>query len=298
MTTKKPSINRVLSEEQLVFVEKNLKFLTNYIKDSYGELDMQIRNKYISIYYKGNSLAKITPNVKDETFKFEIHKAFNIKEVIAKLKDHRFTPEEKIFKNSKANNDYDCAKITIRDVHPFFQKKVINGISSNIKSYNTRSEEIAFEQSIMTDNIGNINFFIIDRQVTISNYNKNKIDLLALKKRNENDDIYDFVILEVKLGNNSELKEKVYYQLNKYSKMIKDNLRSFQKCYEINYQQKRKIGIIGDENWPKFIQIGDKVMSKIVVGFYSGIGKRHIEQLRKKFPGLKDHIYCFWKTLP
>jgi hypothetical protein len=49
--------------------------LVKIVNNSNGELDIAIRVNYLNIYYKGNSLAKISFKEPDK-YKLEIHKKF------------------------------------------------------------------------------------------------------------------------------------------------------------------------------------------------------------------------------
>ena len=146
-------------------------------------------------------------------------------------------------------------------------------------------EEIAFEQSLMTDNLHCEDFIIIDRQVGGGGL-KGFLDLLALKKIEKGK--YRFVVLEIKLGNNIELKGKVVKQIEGYMDDISKNINSFQKCYENNYKQKKEIGLF-PEYFPNAIKIDKLVEGKIVVGLYSVLGDHYIDELTKKYPDwMKD----------
>ena len=111
--------------------------------------------------------------------------------------------------------------------------------------------------------------------------------MLALKKTNRGK--YKFVVLEVKLGNNKDLEGKVVDQIIAYMFSIRNNIKSFKKCYETNYAQKKEIGLFPDY-FPDSITIDDKVDGKIVVGLYSKIGEQYINKLTKKYPKWKKGI--------
>ena len=70
-----------------------------------------------------------------------------------------------------------------------------------------------------------------------------RMDLLALKKVKDNE--YNFVILEVKLGNNKELAGKVANQLDAYVKHIDANFQEWKDSYEKTYSQMREAGLFG-----------------------------------------------------
>ncbi len=70
-----PTIQRYLSEKNLKRFETDFKILVKIVNNSNGELDIAIRVNYLNIYYKGNSLAKISFKEPDK-YKLEIHNKF------------------------------------------------------------------------------------------------------------------------------------------------------------------------------------------------------------------------------
>jgi hypothetical protein len=167
----------------------------------------------------------------------------------------------------------------------FFQSTIIKAIASNIKKVNY-GEEITFEQSLVTDNLDNENFIIIDRQITGGDL-PGRLDLLGLRKATG--DSYRFVVLEVKLGINPDLKGQVVDQIEKYMTAIGNNIENFQICYQKNYRQKKEIGLFPD-NFPENISIEETVEGKIVVGLYSKIGRCAIDELTRQHPQWRlDH---------
>lgn len=107
---------------------------------------------------------------------------------------------------------------------------------------------------------------------------------MALKQIEGNK--YKFLVSEVKLGNNTELKNKVATQLDDYLKHIKTNFTDYKICYEIHFAQKKELGLIKIPTSNK-IEIIEPVEGIILVGGYSGIAKKQISELKKTFPHLK-----------
>jgi len=155
-------------------------------------------------------------------------------------------------------------------------------ISSNIKNVNY-GEEIAFEQMIITDNMERDDWFIIDRQVTETSFQK-RLDLLALKQIKENK--YQFIVIEVKLGNNSDLEGKVFDQLTHYVEHINDNFDNWKQSYEKYYRQVKQTGIF---NSPSFesVEIIKDVKGMVAVGGYSGIANEKIVSLKSRYPDIE-----------
>ncbi|RLC28581.1 MAG: hypothetical protein DRH37_09260, partial [Deltaproteobacteria bacterium] len=201
-------ITRYFSEDKFVKFKKDFSFLIKKIKDSKGELDLQIRpgNKF-NIYYKGNSLAEVT--IQKANYVIKIHKEFEPIEASERDPKHRFPMKRFVF---IGGTPYVLITLIPEELPKFFQSKIINALTSKIKKVNN-GEEITFEQSLITDNIDSEEVIIIDRQVGGGGLS-GILDLLALKKIDHAK--YRLVILEVKLGNNIELKNKVAGQIKKY----------------------------------------------------------------------------------
>jgi hypothetical protein len=252
----------------------DFKPLFKLLKTTNGEFDLRLREESFNIYYQGNSVARIdiSPPSK-KPYRVSIHDAFII-DVYDKEK--RFKP---FFKTLKTG--YQSIDLEAKDIHPFFQRKYLDHIASNIKKRNY-GEEITLEQRIITDNWFNCNTIIIDRQISAGV----RFDLLALKHLEANK--YSFLIIEVKLGNNSDLKGKVATQLSGYVSHVKvpTNFREWKNNYEEVYKQLKAIGIhpnlIADH-----IEIIEPVEGKIVVGGYSGISVNYIQKLKSLIPGVE-----------
>ncbi|MBM4146206.1 MAG: hypothetical protein FJ240_08030 [Nitrospira sp.] len=133
----------------------------------------------------------------------------------------------------------------------------------------------------MTDNIGRDDFIIIDRQI-LDKTDRTKMDLLALVKQTDSN--YQFCVIEVKLGNNPELKGHVITQLKGYTARIEQNFKAYKKCYELNFKQKQELGLFDrDLN----VSIIPGVEGIVVILGYSGLAKKSIATLKDKDPSVK-----------
>lgn len=74
----------------------------------------------------------------------------------------------------------------------------------------------------------------------MDNTSRTKMDLLALAQK-ESDEC-QFCVIEVKPGNNKELKGPVIDQLKGYLQRIPDNFEEFKRCYETSVKQKEALG--------------------------------------------------------
>ena len=265
---KNPVIKRYISDNEAFKTIKNdFGFLVKKIKDSGFEYDLQIRDGYFNLYYKGNSIGKISYKKTQKKYEVRIHKRF----IDDKIKK-RFSP---VYKHS-----YLIFKIPSKQLHPLFSSQNLNSMANKVKKVYFQ-EEVIFEQMLITDNIDRKDLIIIDRQV-MDKVSKTKMDLLALKKKENND--YQFCVIEVKLGNNPELKGDVISQLKGYVKRIEDHFDDYKKCYEQNFKQKQEIGLIDK---PDNINIVRDIIGVVVVMGYSGIAKQSIEELKQKDSSIK-----------
>lgn len=269
-----PTIKRYLSEKNLNRFEADFKNLIKIANNSNGELDIAIRANYLNVYYKGNSLAKISFKEPDK-YKVEIHEKF-FEETTAN--DPEFFEEV-----TKSNKYMALILSTKKTPRRFFQKKHVNQFCSKIKKVNY-GEEIVFEQALITDNLERDDLIIIDRQISDKKLKRKRMDLLALRQIESNR--YYFFIIEVKLGNNPELKGDVNRQFQGYINHIEKYFSDYQNCYEKQFEQKRKMGLI---NFPSFetIKIERPVKGIVVVGGYSKIAQNSIADLNKQFPNLE-----------
>lgn len=275
-----PEIKRYLSGKNLKRFETDFNHLIKIVNNSNGELDLAIRANYLNIYYKGNSLAKIS-FVEPDRYKVEIHKKF-FEGTTADSPDFY----EKV---TESNSYMSLFLSTEKPPRRFLQKKHIDQFCSRIKKVNY-GEEIVFEQALITDNLERDDIIIIDRQITDTELKRKRMDLLALKQVKANR--YCFLVIEVKLGNNPELKSDVSTQLNGYINHIEKNFKDYQSCYEKQFEQKKKIGLINFTSFES-ITIEKPVKGMVVVGGYSKIARNNIADLKQQFPNIlvKQFIY-------
>ena len=265
---KKPAINRYISDkEAFETIKTDFGFLVEKIKASGFEYDLQIRDGYFNLYYKGNSIGEISFKKSRQQYRIKIHEKF----VNDKIKK-RFNPALK--------NGYLVFNIPRNQLHPLYSSENLKSMTRMVKMVDFQ-EEIIYEQMLMTDNVNRDDLIIIDRQVK-DRISSTKMDLLALQERKYND--YQFCIIEVKLGNNPELSGDVITQLKGYVKRIEDNFEDYKMCYEQNFAQKRELGLFIR---PNNIKIVPGVLSVIVVMGYSGLANQSIKALKQKDPSIK-----------
>ncbi|MFZ3135994.1 MAG: hypothetical protein WA126_01230 [Thermodesulfovibrionales bacterium] len=259
-------IKRYFSDNVFNSIKADFGFLIERILQSGFEYDLQIRDNYFNLYYKGNSLGKISFSSKTGLYNIRIHHKF----IDQRIKE-RFKPQE---------DTYLTFMLPKEQLHPLFSQSNLTSMSQKVKTVNFQ-EEVIFEQMIMTDNIGRDDFIIIDRQI-LDKTDRTKMDLLALVKQTDSN--YQFCVIEVKLGNNPELKGHVITQLKGYTARIEQNFKAYKKCYELNFRQKQKLGLFDrDLN----VSIIPGVEGIVVILGYSGLAKKSIATLKEKDPSIK-----------
>ncbi len=257
-------ISRYISDERIFedIICKDFEFLVDKIKQSGFEYSLEIREDYFNLYYQGNSIGKITFRARNRDYKVGINKKF-----VDKKMNDRF--------DGQKSGDYVDFFISPKKLQSFFSEANLRFLSQKVRDVNYQ-EEIAFEQMIMTDNVGRPDFVVIDRQV-VDHSSREKIDLLGLKR--VSGDNFQFCVLEVKLGKNEELKGAVSGQLKRYVRRVTDHFEEYKQCYEKNFEQKKILGLI---NSIEKVCIVKPVLGIVVVGGYGGLAEPNIKELRGK----------------
>ena len=225
-------ICRYLDPENLGRMLRDCGFLIKTVVESRGELDLHLRDNYFNVYFQGNSLAKVTFLPRDE-YKVEIHEKFFRGTLGAK---------KLAYETGGSLNGYARIRVGHSKLPALLQKTTINQLQANIRKVHY-GEELTFEQLLISDNLPTEEFFFIDRQVTYPHLDRKRLDLLALERIEGNR--YRFVVIEVKLGNNPDLRDKVAEQLDGYvSHLSGPAFPEYQTCYQLNYHQKRVLGLL------------------------------------------------------
>lgn len=155
------------------------------------DLDLQIRDNYINIYFKGNSLLKLTEST-NKKYQVDIHPKFTGAEPVSGLVDEKTTKE--------------------------FIKR-IPVLKENIIRFGVTSLEVEYEQLIIRANNNekrnNSEYFIIDRQYATS---IGRFDLTGIywkrNKRKKGQEV-PLCFMEIKFALNKDIK-KVHKQIERY----------------------------------------------------------------------------------
>jgi hypothetical protein len=183
------------------------------------DLNFEIREGYLNIYFKGNSLLKLTEVVPTK-YKVLIHKAFT---------DGLDLPSEL--------TDASTASAFLSNIPQLKQNVIRHGNSSL---------EIEYEQMIIRANNfeprNNSEYFIIDRQYTVS---IGRFDLTGIfwdRNRRRKHQEVDLCLMEVKFALNQDIK-KVHDQLARYYEALKPIAARIAEECETIFRQKLELGL-------------------------------------------------------
>ena len=187
--------------------------ITEYVRRDH-DLNLEIRESYINIYYKGNSLLKLTEGGSLLHYKAEIHKKF--------------------LEGMEISLDFTESTV------PQFAKN-IPLIKENISKYGRRSLELEYEQMIIRANNferrNNTEYFIVDRQYTVR---EGRFDLTgfywARDGRRRNQEV-SVCLMELKFALNTDIRE-VHDQMARYYESIKDKASNIADEMESVFKQK------------------------------------------------------------
>lgn len=181
------------------------------------DLDLQIRDGYVNIYYKGNSLLRLTEA--GTRYRVDIHEKF-------------------------------CTGLTVPamldgQTMPLFLA-LVPTLKDNIIRYGKSSLEIEYEQLLIRANNveprNNSEYFILDRQYAIG---PDRFDLVGIywdrhgRKRGQE---VPLCLMEVKFALNSDIKE-IHEQLQRYYRSIKERVSALAQEYESVFRQKLELGL-------------------------------------------------------
>ena len=193
-----------------------LSSITESVKND-SDLVMDIRDGYINIYYKGNSLLMLSET--KSGYKAKINEKFLAGVQI----DLEFTPET---------------------VHQFVD--AIPQLKQNVVNLGKRSLEIEYEQLIIRANNderrNNTEYFIVDRQYALK---EGRFDLTGifwdLGHRQQGDEV-PVCLMEIKFALNTDIKE-VHEQLARYYEAVKLRAAAIAEEMEQLFHQKLELGL-------------------------------------------------------
>ena len=187
------------------------------ISDS--DLTLEIRDNYINIYYKGNSLLKLSESISGR-YKADIHEKFR-----------------------------DGLNIPLNFIDQETTVRFLNNIpllKENVIRYGKHSLEIEYEQMIIRANNfeprNNSEYYIIDRQYVVG---KQRFDLAGIfwdrKARRRGQEV-DLCFIEVKFALNQDISE-VHNQLKRYYEAIRPKAGNIAEEGETIFRQKLELGL-------------------------------------------------------
>ena len=182
------------------------------------DLNLEIRNNYINVYYKGNSLLKLS-ETSTHQYKAVIDKKF--------LEELRFPL---VF--TEGNIDRFLSAIPL--------------LKQNIVKHGKRSLELEYEQMIIRANNyeprNNSEYFIVDRQYAVK---EGQYDLTGIfwerSRRSRNQEV-PVCLMEIKFALNADI-NIVHEQIYRYYKSIKPRAAEFATEMQFVFRQKLDLGI-------------------------------------------------------
>lgn len=238
---KRGKFHRGLEEEYLrqLKTRGSLSFLRNTSIIG-NDIDIQIRNNYINLYYRGASLLK-----------FEWRNRANY---IIEISEAYFRPVEPrgMVVSPKRSTDregkdqprvYAYDNQSILRLRQNFQT-VVSQLKQNI-DYLGRGRENSFEQLFIENNLNQKNnpeFIILDRQIVAGGLRR--LDLVALSKI-ENNDEHRLNLIELKYGEDPRIQDVHDEQLDQYYKIFLNDYEHIALEYEEIIRQKKAIN-----RWP------------------------------------------------
>ena len=278
------AIKRYLYDHELERLRTEAGFLVDTVLAAKGELFLALRRDYgpdigyVNIYSRGNSLAKVVFQ-KRGGYGVEIScEFFGPDEATRTKRLAKFLPD--LRRHNKGANRY-LWTVDAKQLHTLLQRTNIRTLMHGIR-HRDFTEELWFEQTLVADNLGREDFIVIDRQVDESDDDRGRLDLLALQRVAEGS--YQFVPLEVKLGNNVELAHDVRDQVNRYVERIEERFDDYRMCYELVYAQLRSLGLISAG--PEKVQIVRGTEGMVIVGGYAGLARDAIAELHEHAPDI------------
>ena len=272
-------IARFIGDQHLSRFLDDFVFLFERIRREKGELDLRLRKDYFNLYYKGNSLAMV--KVEKAPYQIKINNKF-AHEGFGKIAD------------ANGDSDYRTYSVPPERLHSFFSKANIDKSFAAIKHVHY-SEELSLEQMLITDNFDREDFLVIDRQVQDKSLGAGRIDLLGLRQVLGHQNLYHFLIMEIKVGNNPELHGKVGAQLARYKKAFDTHFDEVKACYERTYRQMKQTRVFPRPTVDA-IEIVRPVDALVVVFGYSGIADSALKNLRGEYPEI--HIIQWRLKIP
>lgn len=183
------------------------------------DLDLQIRDNYLNIYYKGNSLLKL-----DEVDR------------------HRY----RVTVHPKFSGGMDFLEL-VDDVSVGFFVSRIPYIKENILHYGKSSLEIEYEQMIIRANNyeprNNSEYFIVDRQYVAGKIGRFDLTGVYWPRANRHKgQLVSPCLMEVKFALNRDI-QYVHEQLERYYNAIREDSAAIAEEIEIIFKQKLELGL-------------------------------------------------------
>lgn len=213
---------RRLSEDFLSALQSGILYgLLDHVKQDM-DLDLEIRDNYLNIYYKGNSLLKLEELRSNAPCRYRptIHEKF--------LGGHKVA----VFENVESVNDF---------------LKIIPTLKENILRFGRSSIETEYEQMIIRANNdeprNNSEYFIVDRQYAAGSLGRFDLTGFCWPRtgRRRNQDV-PICLIEIKYALNQDI-QSLHEQISRYYGVVANDIDGFTEEVETIYHQKLGLGL-------------------------------------------------------
>lgn len=203
-------------------------------------LDFEIRDGYINIYFKGNSVLKL-----NENRTYEVHKKFLTGTGLTKTN----------FSSSTDVSDY-------LNILPTIKNNVIN-VKSKRPTLEIEYEQLLIRSNNLNKNV-NSEIFLTDRQYA-DNVNNSRFDLSGFfwsRKNRQRNQTVPLTFIEVKYSLNSDISD-IDKQIDKYYNAVNSNISNIASETEYLKDLKIELGLINQDkdrlDALKTLKISDKI---------------------------------------
>ena len=206
MATKRPKTNkesrketkRLITNEELwkKLTEGEYKEIIEYSSKRENDLDVQIRDNYLNIYYRGGSLLRIKPRSRDFD-ELYFHRRASEGDELSKEKWDSYKQKKKEMRDKLENEGMEAF---CRDM-----KVIMNEWDENLRKINVSHDEKNEQQEISMNNRGDTPYTVVDLEYAVSRnskfcYNGKKgkkvprFDIIAVDKSGQ------LYVIELKTG--------------------------------------------------------------------------------------------------
>jgi len=236
MNTKIKSFRMLDDEFMQALLNGEIKYILQFERKNRKSFMVELRNNFVDLYFLGHT---VEVKRRKEGYYFTASNEFNptksLQENLSKLIEPYTTGK------------WQLAAKKIKTYHQF--EKIMTEVISRIVAHKKGNiSEGVSELNHFMDNrfIGKNGILVIDRQIVYPGDKGSRMDLLGLKRLNKNNNLFTFVIMELKNKNNVGIGQ-VCSQTARYIDLVYDNKEIYEKfraTYQKVIDQKKKLRLL------------------------------------------------------